>query len=224
MVRVEAPVERVGLCRIAVVTTACYPDPSVRAIRWTQLARELPRFGYGVVDAPVVADVEEPFTIDGRFGPRGLRRLRSGAYRSIEEHVYRSSDLVLHAIPLHARWARLRFGDARERIKTLMMRVPSLLVDGTINPRPDDDGLPRCGWSAPCREPRCCGWPRRCAPWRTVGCGCGWISSVLRRRRWTRSGLCLVIWCGSTVVCRIGRRSGSSPGRRCLRVGSAESV
>ncbi|MEO1583905.1 MAG: glycosyltransferase [Planctomycetota bacterium] len=238
---------------LAVVTTTCYPDPRVRAVRWSQLARALPSFGWRVVllsryygsaatrdeidrdvhpsaeihyidrpaerqpapgrrigppaknsrrrrllgkaaallyppdasarswlrmrprilealkevrpdavvagfptggnialvpwlsehqSAPVVADFEDPFTIDARFRPRGLSRLRAGAYAALEREVHQRASLILHAIPIHHRWARLAYPFARDRCRELMMSVPETMVDSTVVPDPDPEGLP----------------------------------------------------------------------------------
>ncbi|MEM9662707.1 MAG: glycosyltransferase [Planctomycetota bacterium] len=92
--------------------------------------------------APVIADFEDPFTIDWRFRPKGLARLRSRAFQAIERDVHRSASLVLHAIPIHHRWARLAYPDARGAFRLLMMATPDAVLDGRVDPVPDPSGRP----------------------------------------------------------------------------------
>ncbi len=242
-----------SLRTLAVITTTCFPDPRVRAIRWTQLARVLPSFGWRVVllsryygsaasrdeidetmhpsveieyvdrpadaqpepgrregppskvtpvrrllsnfatlwytpdpsarawnrmkprileaiahhrpdavlagfpsggnvalvpwlrraqSAPVIADFEDPFGIDYRFRPRGIARVRERAFLAVERAVHEHASLVLHAIPIYHRWARLEFPSAREHFRQLMMSVPETMVEGRVEPIPDPEGLP----------------------------------------------------------------------------------
>lgn len=90
----------------------------------------------------VVADFEDPFVIDPRFGPRGSLRLRAGALLRLEERVHARCAMTLHAIPLHERWARLRWEGSRAKCRLLMMGTPSDMVEGRVTPTPDPGGLP----------------------------------------------------------------------------------
>jgi hypothetical protein len=78
---------------------------------------------------PWVADFRDPYLLDERYGPRALGRLRVRGHRAFEAAVYRHAHLILHAIPLHYRHARLRYPEARDRIRMLLNGTPATLTD-----------------------------------------------------------------------------------------------
>lgn len=71
-----------------------------------------------------LADYRDPHSIDPRFAPAGLGRLVRFWHRDFEKKVYRYADCVTHAIPVHARWARMAFPFARKRCVTLCHPIP----------------------------------------------------------------------------------------------------
>jgi len=83
---------------------------------------------------PWVADFRDPYIIDSRYGPRGIGRLRYSAHRNYERQIYERAALIVHAIPLQARWARMTYPAARAKIVTLTNGCPPELFDGSLEP------------------------------------------------------------------------------------------
>jgi glycosyltransferase involved in cell wall biosynthesis len=84
---------------------------------------------------PWVADFRDPYVIDRRYGPFGpLGRLRAHAHNRYEQAIYERAALLVHAIPLHARWARRRYPFARKRIRILPNGCPRELTGGDLKP------------------------------------------------------------------------------------------
>jgi len=83
---------------------------------------------------PWVADFRDPYVIDLRFRPRGLSKLRWPAHRKFERRIYNEAALVVHAIPIQARWARMAYRSARARIVTLTNGCPLELAEGKVKP------------------------------------------------------------------------------------------
>jgi glycosyltransferase involved in cell wall biosynthesis len=81
------------------------------------------------VDAPWVADFRDPYLIDCRHQPRGMKRALIGLHRKFDRDIYREADLCVHAIPVHARWASLRYPFARDKIRTLTNGIPAELLN-----------------------------------------------------------------------------------------------
>lgn len=76
-----------------------------------------------------VADFRDPYTIDTRYAPAGISKFMFPLHRIFERSVYDSADLLTHAIPLHARWARYVFPEAREKIYILTNGIPENLIN-----------------------------------------------------------------------------------------------
>lgn len=83
---------------------------------------------------PWVADYRDPSFIDPRFRPRGVGLLVSPWHRAFEREVYSRAEAVLHAIPLHARWARRRYALPLDRCRALTHPCPEDLASGAIEP------------------------------------------------------------------------------------------
>ena len=79
---------------------------------------------------PWIADFRDPHLFDNRFKPAGLGLLRWGAHVAFDKSIYKQAQLITHAIPVHARWARLRHPFARQRVRTLMNGFPSEMLAG----------------------------------------------------------------------------------------------
>jgi glycosyltransferase involved in cell wall biosynthesis len=76
-----------------------------------------------------VADYRDPYLIDDRHQPQGLKRLLIGQHRRFERGLYRDAAISVHAIPIHARWASRRYPFARDKIRTLTNGIPAELLD-----------------------------------------------------------------------------------------------
>lgn len=83
---------------------------------------------------PWVADYRDPMLLDERFRPRGAMRMLWSRYVACENRVYAEADAIVHAIPLHARWARLHYQVARSKCALLRHPVPVDLVRGEVTP------------------------------------------------------------------------------------------
>jgi glycosyltransferase involved in cell wall biosynthesis len=79
--------------------------------------------------APWVADFRDPYLIDCRHQPRGLKRAFISLHRKFERDLYRHAALCVHAIPIHSRWASRRYPFARNKIRTLTNGIPAELLD-----------------------------------------------------------------------------------------------
>jgi len=75
-----------------------------------------------------VADFRDPYTIDRRYAPAGISKIMFPFHRMFERSIYDRADLLIHAIPLHARWARHIFPEAREKIHILTNGIPESLI------------------------------------------------------------------------------------------------
>jgi glycosyltransferase involved in cell wall biosynthesis len=78
---------------------------------------------------PWVADFRDPYLIDYRYGPQGLRRLVAWRHQQSDRGMYRNAALVVHAIPLHGRWASRHYPLARHKIRILTNGFPPDLLD-----------------------------------------------------------------------------------------------
>jgi len=78
---------------------------------------------------PWVADFRDPFLIYERPGRTSARRLRWRARQHFERQIYDKAALITHATPLHARWARMVYPSARERIVTIYNGFPPEMAD-----------------------------------------------------------------------------------------------
>jgi hypothetical protein len=85
-------------------------------------------------EVPWIADFRDPYLIDSRFGPQGIGRLVTPLHRRFERTIYDEAALVLHAIPLHARWARRHYAASRARIEILTNGCPTELAEGLLSP------------------------------------------------------------------------------------------
>ena len=78
---------------------------------------------------PWVADFRDPYLLDERFRPRGFGRLRWPAHERFKQAIYRRAWLVIHAIPIQARWIRLIYPFARRRIRVVTNGFPAELLN-----------------------------------------------------------------------------------------------
>ena len=78
-----------------------------------------------------VADYRDPHLLDERFRPRGVAALTLPLHRRFERRIYANADAILHAIPLHARWARMAYPQARSKIRILRHVIPQSLSKAT---------------------------------------------------------------------------------------------
>jgi glycosyltransferase involved in cell wall biosynthesis len=76
-----------------------------------------------------VADFRDPYLFDSRYGPRGAKRLFAWRHEAFDRGIYRDAALVLHAIPLHGRWASRRYPFACDKIRILTNGIPGELLD-----------------------------------------------------------------------------------------------
>ncbi len=84
---------------------------------------------------PWIADYRDPYQLDARFMPKGpIGRLLAPAALAADRAVYAEADQITHAIPLHERWARLAYPEARDRCCTIRHPVPADLAEGRIVP------------------------------------------------------------------------------------------
>ncbi len=81
---------------------------------------------------PWIADYRDSMLPDDRFRPRGWRRLLWPWFAAFESRIYQEADAILHAIPLHGRWARMKYPLAQRRCAILSHFVPDDLLRGTI--------------------------------------------------------------------------------------------
>ena len=81
-----------------------------------------------------VADFRDPYIIDPRYCPTGIRRIRWGAHRRFEESVYQHAAMTVHAIPIQARWARRVYPFARDRVRILTNGCPPEIAQGRVEP------------------------------------------------------------------------------------------
>ena len=78
---------------------------------------------------PWIVDFRDPYLMDPRFRPSGLGRLFWSRHAAFERSLYEEASALLHAIPLHARWASRRYPRHRSKIIALPHPVPSSLSD-----------------------------------------------------------------------------------------------
>lgn len=81
------------------------------------------------VGVPWVADFRDPYLFDSRYGPHGAKRLFAWRHEAFDRGIYRDAALILHAIPLHGRWASRRYPFARDKTRILTNGVPGELLD-----------------------------------------------------------------------------------------------
>jgi glycosyltransferase involved in cell wall biosynthesis len=94
---------------------------------------DLGRWLSAKLNIPWVADFRDPYLIDSRYRPAGLGKLRYKAYARFGRNIYDEASLIVHAIPVHARWARLAYPSARDRIITITNGCPPELADISTN-------------------------------------------------------------------------------------------
>lgn len=88
---------------------------------------------------PWVADFRDPLVIDSRYRDVGRRTLRNLLRRRFEDGVHRNADAVIHTIPIHHRWTRLRYPNRRERFSLIPNGAPE---DLSSLDRADRDDAP----------------------------------------------------------------------------------
>jgi glycosyltransferase involved in cell wall biosynthesis len=92
-----------------------------------------------------IADFRDPYLMDCRHQPRGLKRALISLHRKYERDIYRDAALCIHAIPLHSRWASRRYPFARHKIRTLTNGIPAELLN---------DGFLQSAWEKQAGSPR----------------------------------------------------------------------
>ncbi|MGI9455065.1 MAG: glycosyltransferase [Aeoliella sp.] len=83
---------------------------------------------------PWIADFRDPPLLDERSRPKGWSRMMLPRHRTWLDAVYAEADAVLHAVPTHARWARLTYPERRKRCAILRHPVPADLAAGLVEP------------------------------------------------------------------------------------------
>ena len=81
-----------------------------------------------------VADFRDPFLIDVRYGPFGLRRFAARRLRRYAESIYQTADLVTNAIEFESRWIRLKYRYARSKVRALPNGLPVEMFSGDLKP------------------------------------------------------------------------------------------
>jgi glycosyltransferase involved in cell wall biosynthesis len=81
------------------------------------------------LNVPWVADFRDPYLFDSRYGPYGAKRVFAWRHQAFDRDIYRDAALVLHAIPLHGRWASRRYLLARDKVRILTNGIPGELLD-----------------------------------------------------------------------------------------------
>lgn len=132
------------------------PDPSVwfwRSVRASVLARvrdirpdliittSAPHSNHDIgmwlkrrTGIPWVADFRDPYVCDKRFTPRGAFAWMWPLHERYERAIYTHADLIIHNIPIDARWWRLRYPEARPKIRILTNACTPELAAGAITP------------------------------------------------------------------------------------------
>jgi hypothetical protein len=87
---------------------------------------------------PWIADYRDPMLLDDRYRPHGWARVFWPRFANFEQRVYEQADAILHAVPLHARWARMRYPFARRRCAILRHPVPQDLLSNSLEPLPSE--------------------------------------------------------------------------------------
>lgn len=90
---------------------------------------------------PWVASYEDPYLIDPRFGPLGIRALRGAAHRAFDRSVHERADIILHTIPMQDRWSRLAYPHLRSKNRLVTMGCPVALAEGRVEPAPAPNGV-----------------------------------------------------------------------------------
>jgi glycosyltransferase involved in cell wall biosynthesis len=81
------------------------------------------------IDRPWIADFRDPYIIDGRFFPSSAGPVVNWMHKRFEQRIYRRAEVCVHAIPIHARWAKAKYSFARNKIKKLTNGIPDNLLD-----------------------------------------------------------------------------------------------
>jgi glycosyltransferase involved in cell wall biosynthesis len=89
-------------------------------------------------DLAWVADFRDPLVIDPRFGAYGIRCVRSGAFARYERSIYEYASAVVHAIPMHARWAARRYRSYRAKQHLIPNGVPADILQPRTRAVSDD--------------------------------------------------------------------------------------
>lgn len=100
----------------------------IHSIHWLghQLARELGK--------PWIVDFRDPYLIDPRYTSSGLDCVSRHFQKRFERKLYAKSQGVIHAIPIHGRWARSKYKFARERIHVIPNGIPVSMADAEKAP------------------------------------------------------------------------------------------
>lgn len=87
-------------------------------------AHELGMWAAKKADIEWVADFRDPYLLEPKHRPRGLARVRWSAHQQFEAQIYDKAKLITHATPMHARWARRTYPQARSKIVTIYNGFP----------------------------------------------------------------------------------------------------
>ena len=144
------------VCGASPAVALCVPDPSVRFWRGVRPAvlKWMEEFKPDVVvttgpphsnhdiglwlrrerGVPWVADFRDPYLLDDRFGPKTPFQFMWPSHRRYERAIHEEASLVTHAIPVAARFWRLRSPVARKHIKVFTNACAPELAAGRIEP------------------------------------------------------------------------------------------
>lgn len=81
---------------------------------------------------PWVADFRDPYIIDKRFAPRSPFRWMMPFHMNYAHRIYENASLVTHAIPLAARFWRIRSPELRKRVRILTNACAPELAAGRV--------------------------------------------------------------------------------------------
>lgn len=82
----------------------------------------------GKVNVPWVADFRDPFTVDKRFRRTMANPFARYLLHRFERAIYNDARIITHAIPIHERFARMKYPLCRSKIKLLTNGIPDSLV------------------------------------------------------------------------------------------------
>jgi hypothetical protein len=86
------------------------------------------------IGIPWVADFRDPYIIDQRFAPRFPFRWMMPAHRRYSRNLYSTASLVTHAIPIAARFWRIRSADYRRHVRIMTNACAPELATGDVEP------------------------------------------------------------------------------------------
>jgi len=95
----------------------------------THSVHDLGRWLSKQLNVPWVADFRDVYLMDFSWKSGLCERIRWPQHKKFERSIYQYAAGIVHAIPLHARWASRRYPQARERIVTIPNGFTPELLD-----------------------------------------------------------------------------------------------